>query len=143
MMTSLKPLKLTYEGGFTLLEALLAVLVLSIGLLGVAGMQLKAMQSAQVAYQRSIATLAAQDAVERLWASVAANDGICSSASIDDWASQWDPHFPGTLSAPLAQDGCRFAIDIQWSDDRFLIDEGSVENVSNLKYLVRVPGSGS
>ncbi len=64
------------QSGFTLIEALVALLVLSIGMLGVAAMQLKALQGAHVAYQRSIASLAAQDAQERLWAEVAAAPGV-------------------------------------------------------------------
>lgn len=128
------------DAGFTLLEALIAVLVLSIGLLGVAAMQLKAMQSAQVAYQRSVATLAAQDAVERLWASVSANNGSCASGSIGGWVDTWDPFFPGTLSAPLTQSDCRFVINIQWGDDRFVMGDGSSEGVASLAYLVRIPG---
>lgn len=129
------------DSGFTLLEALIAVLVLSIGLLGVAAMQLKAMQSAQVAYQRSVATLAAQDAVERLWASVAANNGTCALGSIAGWADDWDPFFPGTLlDPPLNQSNCRFVINIQWGDDRLVMGDGSAEGVASLAYLVRIPG---
>ncbi len=64
------------SAGFTLIEALVALLVLSIGLLGVAAMQLEALQGAHAAYQRSIASLAAQDVQERLWAEVAQNPGV-------------------------------------------------------------------
>lgn len=53
--------------GFTLVEALVALVVLAVGVLGLASMQLKAMQGAHVSYQRSVATMAAQDMVERLW----------------------------------------------------------------------------
>ncbi|WP_114446918.1 type IV pilus modification protein PilV [Halomonas denitrificans] len=53
--------------GFTLVEALVALVVLVVGVLGLASMQLKAMQGAHVSYQRSVATMAAQDMVERLW----------------------------------------------------------------------------
>lgn len=56
------------QRGFSLIEALIALLVLSIGLIGVAAMQVKALQSATAGYQRSVATLAAVDAQERLWA---------------------------------------------------------------------------
>nr|WP_298058037.1 type IV pilus modification protein PilV [uncultured Halomonas sp.] len=59
------------QRGFSLIEALIALVVLSIGLIGVAAMQLKALQSATAGYQRSVATLAAVDAQERLWAELA------------------------------------------------------------------------
>lgn len=59
------------QRGFSLIEALIALVVLSIGLIGVAAMQLKALQSATAGYQRSVVTLAAVDAQERLWAELA------------------------------------------------------------------------
>lgn len=58
---------LRHDPGFTLVEALVALVVLAVGVLGLASMQLKAMQGAHVSYQRSVATMAAQDMVERLW----------------------------------------------------------------------------
>lgn len=59
------------QRGFSLIEALIALLVLSLGLVGVAAMQLKALQSATAGYQRSVVTLAAVDAQERFWAVLA------------------------------------------------------------------------
>ncbi|WP_075879576.1 type IV pilus modification protein PilV [Vreelandella massiliensis] len=59
------------QKGFSLIEALIALVILSMGLMGVAAMQLKALQSATAGYQRSVATLAAVDAQERLWAELA------------------------------------------------------------------------
>ncbi|MCS6948044.1 MAG: type IV pilus modification protein PilV, partial [Steroidobacteraceae bacterium] len=52
--------------GFTLIEALIAVLVLSIGLLGIAGLQLASLQTNSVAYQRSQATMLAYDLLDRM-----------------------------------------------------------------------------
>ena len=54
------------QRGFTLVEALIALLVLSIGLLGVAGMQLASLQSNYGAFQRSQATFLAQDIADRM-----------------------------------------------------------------------------
>ncbi|MBF7055111.1 prepilin-type N-terminal cleavage/methylation domain-containing protein, partial [Halomonas sp. KAO] len=50
--------------GFTLVEALVALVVLSIGLLGVAAMQMKALQGAHIGYQRALASIIAIDAQE-------------------------------------------------------------------------------
>ncbi len=91
------------ERGFTLIEALVAVLVLSLGLLGVAAMQLKALQSSHVSFQRSIATLAAQDAVERLWTELGIHNRKCpdpDNASlnlthIEDWQDHCSIRVPG------------------------------------------------
>lgn len=52
--------------GFTLLEVLIAVIVLSIGILGVAGLQVFALRANQVSYQRSQAVVLAADISDRM-----------------------------------------------------------------------------
>lgn len=52
--------------GFTLIESLIALLVLSIGLLGVAAMQLMGLRANNGAYQRTQATFLAQDIADRM-----------------------------------------------------------------------------
>ena len=52
--------------GFTLIEALVALVVLSIGLLGVAALQLASLQANYGASQRTQATFLAQDIVDRM-----------------------------------------------------------------------------
>jgi type IV pilus modification protein PilV len=59
------------QQGISLIEALIAMVVLSVGLLSVAALQTRALQASHLSYQRSIAVSQANDAVERLWA------GIC------------------------------------------------------------------
>lgn len=133
--------------GFTLIEVLVALLVLSVGLLGTAAMQLQSLQGAHAAYQRSIASLAAQDAQERLWAKLA-EDGSCPDWSEandlgdtdTNWDIFWDTYLPGfTSSASVEQpdtDVCRFDISIEWRDSRFGGD-GAVD----FEYSVRLPGN--
>jgi type IV pilus assembly protein PilV len=58
-----KPAK---EGGFTLIEVLISMLVLMVGLMGVAGMQLISFQNNQNAYLRSQATYIASDMLDRI-----------------------------------------------------------------------------
>ena len=83
------------QRGFSLIEALIALLVLSIGLIGVAAMQIKALQSATAGYQRSVATLAAVDAQEQLWAELALLNETedCTSVDVEkvegDWKELW------------------------------------------------------
>ncbi|MCK2185423.1 type IV pilus modification protein PilV [Halomonas getboli] len=141
--------------GFTLVEALVALLVLSIGLLGVVAMQLNAVQSAHVAYQRSVATLAAQDAVERLWASASIREGKCDailtmddwdvSGNWPDWYDVWSDYLPGINdiglpnSTSAAGDECRFDIDINWQENRLAAGNGASASVSTLKYVVKIP----
>ena len=54
------------EAGFTLMEVLVAFLILSVGLLGLAGLQMKGLAYAHQSYQRSLATLLAQDMADRM-----------------------------------------------------------------------------
>lgn len=54
------------QSGFTLLEVLVAVLVLSIGLLGLAGLMASSIRNNQSAYQRTQATWLAYDIVDRM-----------------------------------------------------------------------------
>ena len=56
--------------GFTLIEVLVAVFVLAIGLLGLAGLQAKSLQFNQSAYQRSQATILAYDIIDRMRANL-------------------------------------------------------------------------
>lgn len=58
--------------GFTLLEILVATIIVSVGLLGVAALQLRSLQNSQATFERSIASLQSRDLVERMWA------GICT-----------------------------------------------------------------
>ncbi|MGE0386736.1 MAG: type IV pilus modification protein PilV [Gammaproteobacteria bacterium] len=54
------------ERGFTLLEALVALLVLAVGLLGLAGLQIQGLRFNTDAYVRSQATMLAYDIMERM-----------------------------------------------------------------------------
>lgn len=59
------------QAGFTLLEILVAIVVLSIGLLGLAGIQVVSLNNNQVAYYRSIASQQAYDMADRMRANLA------------------------------------------------------------------------
>ncbi len=54
------------EGGFSLLEVLIAMLILSIGLLGIAGLQIKGQQYNHVSYLRTQAIFLAYDIMDRM-----------------------------------------------------------------------------
>jgi len=56
--------------GFTLIEVLIAMLVLAVGLLGLASLQVKSLSNTQSAYNRSLATMLAYDLVERMRANI-------------------------------------------------------------------------
>nr|WP_269816184.1 type IV pilus modification protein PilV [Halomonas sp. G15] len=127
--------------GFTLIEALVALVVLSIGLLGVAALQVKSLQSAHLSYQHTLASLAAQDAAERLWVAYAYSSPTCPALTVingegSDWHDGWSGYFRNLDAEPLApgSDGCGFVIKISWEEDRFFD-----ENVSELIYVARLP----
>ena len=71
--------------GFTLIEVLIAVIVMSIGLLGLAGLQTAGMRNNHTAYLRSQATVLAYDIVDRMRATrsrTVANLGQLTSYAI-------------------------------------------------------------
>ncbi len=76
--------------GFTLLEVLVAVFVLAIGLLGMAGLQVAGLRNNQSAYYRSQATQLAYDMADRMRANpVGLNNGNYNNqvATNDDCAA--------------------------------------------------------
>jgi type IV pilus assembly protein PilV len=81
------------QGGFSLLEVLIAVLIFSIGLMGLAGLQVIAMKANQNAMYRSIASEAAYDMLDQLRAQVSkAMDG---SVDTSDWDDLLEANLPG------------------------------------------------
>jgi type IV pilus assembly protein PilV len=84
--------------GFTLVEALISVLIMSIGLLGVAALQTRSLGSSHTASQRSQAILAAGDIADRIranrvagsttaganYSNIAAADNSCRAAHYSD-----------------------------------------------------------
>lgn len=66
MMHTTMQLKLTRQSGFTLLEVLVAMVVLSIGLLGLAGLQAVSLNNNQMAYYRAVASQQAYDMADRI-----------------------------------------------------------------------------
>lgn len=63
------------QAGFTLTEVLVAVLVLSIGLVGIAGLQAVSLQNNQSAFMRSQASALAYDLADRMRSNVASATG--------------------------------------------------------------------
>ncbi|MHA3099317.1 type IV pilus modification protein PilV [Acinetobacter brisouii] len=86
------------QQGFTLLEALIAMFITASALLGLGILHLKSVQQSQLATQRTIANIQANDLIDRMWANV------CSLSTqqtgiITGWQSRWDPTQAGTLDS--------------------------------------------
>ncbi len=132
--------------GFTLVEILVAMLILSISLLGMAGLQIVSLQSSSGALSRSQATMLSYDLVERIRRNdeVVSNyvdlfeklpdmpnspdclDGGCTSLELADedflqWLAELNQSIPGAtaeLSQPVAAEQ-RFRLSIAWSESQF------------------------
>lgn|GEM_PF-872073 len=126
--------------GFSLLETLIALLVLSVGALGSVALQLHALQATHSAYQRTLASLIAADAGERLWQ--AAAGGEAGLDWIDDWVQRRDcaqagPHvcLP-ELEVRVSGAGSGRVISVSWAEERFAdAEQGRV----HLDYAVEIP----
>lgn len=79
-----RQIKITSNYGFSLMEVLIAMLVLAVGLLGVAALQANALKTNQSAYLRTQATFLAYDILDRMRANrAAALDGDYNLAMND------------------------------------------------------------
>ncbi|MDI1279505.1 type IV pilus modification protein PilV [Methylobacter sp.] len=130
------------NSGFTLIEVLIAMLVLAVGLLGLAGLQATSLKNNQSAYNRSQATQLAYDLADRMRANIAGKARytaiLASSATakancltttgctpadlaendLFEWNSAVSNNLPGgigTIASPAAN---MFTITITWDEDR-------------------------
>ena len=116
------------ERGFSLLEVMIAVFVLAIGLLGLAGLQLTSMQNGHSAFLRSQATLAAYSIIDDMRANlghkddyaVAVGDSASGSSGlakedVDDWLADLAAELPAG-DGSVAINGNRVTVAVQWSD---------------------------
>ncbi len=76
--------------GFTLFEVLISMLVLSIGLLGIAGMQMLALRGNTSAYLRSEAILRAYDIIDRIRANPPASPSYATAMAAAPAAASVD-----------------------------------------------------
>lgn len=87
-----RPLRMVFQRGVTLIEVLITLLVLSVGLLGLAALQIYSVQSAQVSAQRTLALNLATKITDD-WR---ANRAGCTGAApvrLQDLPETWDRLF--------------------------------------------------
>lgn len=150
-VTKYLPLSRKLQRGVTLIEVLVTVIVLAIGLLGLAGLQMNSLRFTYSAYQNSQATIMTNDILDRMRANrMAAESGnydiaigtmpgavSCTGAgancSITNMAAadlfEWKQSLNAVLPAgdgSIAQNGNLFIITIQWDDSRGELDPKSL-----------------
>ena len=127
------------QTGFTLIEILVTVVVLAIGLLGLAGLQAAGLSFSSTAAQRSQATSLAYDIIDRMRANVnvaragnynialgtatPAGATVAAIVNLLPPANRPPPPFPALpypagANSGIVQNGNIFIITILWDDDR-------------------------
>ena len=125
--------------GFSLLEVLVSIVILSLALLGLAGMMMSTLRSNHSAYHRSQATWLAYDIVDRMRANrsaaLAQNYNIAVSAAppstdpeapasiqaqdITEWRATLAQTLPGGTGSVVVTPATRsVTVVIQWDDSR-------------------------
>ncbi len=112
------------QKGFTLIEVMIALAVLTIGLTGLAAMQLTSLQYVHSSHFRSMASTIAMDFEERLWLRLADNDLLgCPDATAA----------VGSPAAELASHWNRTAVGADW--------DWSTANMLRIPGLIITPGT--
>jgi type IV pilus assembly protein PilV len=127
-MKSISGISRTRVRGFTLVEVLVALVVLSIGLLGIASLQLSSLRWNHGASKRSQATLLAYDILDRMRANTAAaknneysggTSGTVATADLNMWRSNIAATMGAGATGTVALAGTStFSITITWDDSR-------------------------
>ena len=124
------------SAGFTLIEVLVALLVLAVGLLGVAALQFRGIQYSQGALMRSMVSTLTYDITERIrsnQADVASYlgtytvgtsppagcDPTLGKNAVNDllcWRSELARALPPGSTADISQNGSLYTVTITWTD---------------------------
>jgi len=128
------------QTGFSLLEVLVAIVVTSIGLLGLAAMQATGLRNNHSAYHRSQATVLAYDMADRMRSNVGSmasyitplgaatpvagckTTGGCTAAQLaQNDVAEWNASLASALSGgtgSIVLAGDIFTISVNWDDNR-------------------------
>ena len=85
--------KIYPQQGFALLEALIAMFITAGVLMGLGILHLKSVQQSALTTQRTIATIQANDLIDRMWASVCSlddNTGQIAAGNVSNIKTQWE-----------------------------------------------------
>lgn len=133
---------LSRNSGFTLVEVLVALIILSVGLLSMATLMMASLQTSQSAYMRSQASLLTYDIVERMRANydqatttdayvlskgaAATTNPSCKTSGCDtsnqaiqdlyDWRKSLTDSIPGATASIARDNDNEYTIEISWED---------------------------
>jgi type IV pilus assembly protein PilV len=132
------PVSAAWTRGFSLLEVLVAVLILSVGLLGIAGLQVTGLRYASAANMQYVASLQVLDMAERMRANMAgvsagaynsisgtgSDPGCISSSCTASQMAATDAYQWNTANArvlpsgtgTVTRNGSLFTINISWNE---------------------------
>lgn len=122
------------QRGSTLLEALIAMVVVAFGLLGVLALQLNTIKGSQSSHLASQLTIQAYELFDLMRADRRAalngafDDGATGSRK--DWQDRITAMLGSNSDASLQRDGNVFTLIITWNDDRGLVldDQGNASS---------------
>lgn len=141
------------QKGFSLLEALIALVVFSVALLGIAGMYAKMMSMSHSSYLRTLATIQVNDFEERLRANPLQKDSYevsCGSAAaatgyagtdLAQWCANNALMFGGLLtSATVVESGSDYEITMTWNERGLTTGEDGrgVQDFESVNFIYRV-----
>ncbi len=133
----------TRQRGISLLESLIALLVLSIGLLGVLGLQTQSLVHNRAAYFETQATNMAQDMLDRIRANreQAADYALTLGGEVDgsglpatdqtEWVADVSTMLPGGAGG-IEIDNRRISVTVRWEDATSPNDIRQVQLASEL-----------
>lgn len=144
--------------GVTLIEVLVAVLVLSIGMLGIAGLQARALKYNQSSYERSVAVIQSQSIGDSMRANSAEAklgryniakkcDTAAASTSQADgdlaaWIGQMQTSLSGAAANVCGGVNCTAAglctVSVQWDDTRGNADKSGATQIEQLNIVTQL-----
>jgi len=124
-----------HQRGISLIEVLITMLVIGIGLLGMAKLQLSSVQSNYSAQLRSHATWLANDLLDRMRAEPDA-DYSSGAADRQEWDQLLVDLMGNSASATVDTTGDETRVTITWNDERGSIRDGAGQGVSQTRSFV-------
>lgn len=136
------------QAGFSLLEVLVAMVILALGLLGVAGLQAVSMRNAHSGYLRSQATILAYDMVERMRANTtlaragsysvavgSAGGGVGIAATdVTEWKTALSQLLPSGDGSVVVLNSSEATITVQWQEK---VATGGAYTLSTVNFITQ------